>query len=701
MEENQQLTFNILTFTHPQPTYTFHFSDTEQAGLHRVHKYLVPDEVVVHFGEQEHYYTSFDQPFEGSLSVTKDSKPTYKDIIDESGDKRQVAEKNTCFTKSVLKRYYNRRIKEYFRNEGHLVKPNFVEDIEVWLPAFTSAPSDPYDHFEKYTLRVQFATVTDQPELLLTYAGKSRVFKLSVADLLADVSVEAFKWVIYNNNLYKYEELPDEARRRLEQVYPVWNFILRNELQQNTEAPERGNRYTKFKTKLQDFVRDHISPNGFKEIVPITTETFIKVKPSRIGQVSANSNQLLFGENNRDIVPYNGMKAHGPLEISPYTKIQFFYIMHKEDVQLAKKIDRFFRGQEQGFRGLTKFCKTPYNTVKNFSIVFEDKTNPLPEIEAALRSRSFDKSTGYIAIYVSPINKYVSDLDQRKVYYQVKELLLKFDITCQALEAEKIRLDNDYFYSLPNIAIAILSKLGGTPWRLDSKLKNELIIGVGAFKHLDVNTQYIGSAFSFKNDGKFTRFECFRNNQTDELAGSILRAVKEYVSYNAGINRLIIHFYKNMSQEELRPIEEGIKELEFNFPVFVVTINKTESHDIVAFDNSWQHLMPKSGTFINIGYNRYLLFNNTRYANGHKSSDGYPFPVKLKIDCTDPEQVKDIKVVSQLIDQVYQFSRMYWKSVRQQNLPVTIKYPEMVAEMFPYFTGNEIPEFGKDNLWFL
>jgi hypothetical protein len=26
---------------------------------------------------------------------------------------------------------------------------------------------------------------------------------------------------------------------------------------------------------------------------------------------------------------------------------------------------------------------------------------------------------------------------------------------------------------------------------------------------------------------------------------------------------------------------------------------------------------------------------------------------------------------------------------------------EMVAEIFPHFEGNEIPDFGKDNLWFL
>lgn len=97
-----------------------------------------------------------------------------------------------------------------------------------------------------------------------------------------------------------------------------------------------------------------------------------------------------------------------------------------------------------------------------------------------------------------------------------------------------------------------------------------------------------------------------------------------------------------------------------------------------------------------------MLFNSTRYATSlPKPKDGYPFPVKLKIDCTDKEELKDTKVIKNLIEQVYQFSRMYWKSVRQQNLPVTIKYPEMVAQIAPHFQSNDIPEYGKTNLWFL
>ena len=80
---------------------------------------------------------------------------------------------------------------------------------------------------------------------------------------------------------------------------------------------------------------------------------------------------------------------------------------------------------------------------------------------------------------------------------------------------------------------------------------------------------------------------------------------------------------------------------------------------------------------------------------------GFPFPIKLKIDCSDKNQLQEPLTIKGLIDQVYQFSRIYWKSVKQQNLPITIKYPEMVAQIAPHFDGDDIPQFGKDNLWFL
>jgi hypothetical protein len=217
-----------------------------------------------------------------------------------------------------------------------------------------------------------------------------------------------------------------------------------------------------------------------------------------------------------------------------------------------------------------------------------------------------------------------------------------------------------------------------------------------------LDVQYIGSAFSFNNNGSFNRFEYFMKDELDILAGSISNQIREYVAVNNAPDRLIIHFYKTMSDEELQPILHALENLGLSIPVFIITINKTLSKDLVAFDESLAGLMPQSGTYISLANNKYLLFNNTRYSEEViKSTEGWHFPIKLKIDCTDKKQLKEVRIINDLIEQVYQFSRMYWKSVSHQNLPVTIKYPEMVAQIAPHFEGNDIPHFGKDNLWFL
>jgi hypothetical protein len=112
--------------------------------------------------------------------------------------------------------------------------------------------------------------------------------------------------------------------------------------------------------------------------------------------------------------------------------------------------------------------------------------------------------------------------------------------------------------------------------------------------------------------------------------------------------------------------------------------------------------MPLSGTILQIGKRDYLLCNNTRYAaNSPVRNKEYHFPIKLHISSTHPEVFDDIAVVKDLMDQVYQFSRMYWKSISQQSLPVTTLYPEMVAEMYPHFENEHLSDFGKNNLWFL
>ena len=410
---------------------------------------------------------------------------------------------------------------------------------------------------------------------------------------------------------------------------------------------------------------------------------------------------MQFGQNKTHIMPYYGLGDGGPYELSPHNNIKFIFIFHNADKDFANTVFKWFEGKMPGFKGLKNYIKLNYNIDKENSIIFENLNNPIEEIREQLTAKTFDDNVRYLAVYLSPISKAELDEEKHKIYFQVKEELLNYRITSQVIDRDKIN-NSAFQYYLPNIAIAILAKLNGVPWRLQRTLSNELIVGVGAFKSNEIGSRFIGSAFCFSNNGHFKGFECHPATDTFLLAGDISKAVRKFKNDNENVKRLIIHFYKSMSRAELEPIEKELKTLDLDIPIIIVSINKTESRDFVVFDTSSTHTMPISGTFIKTGWNEYLLCNNTRYGlSASEKIESYPFPIKLKITSTDNTILDDYSTTKSIVDQVYQFSRMYWKSVKQQNIPVTILYPEMVAEILPFFDDKKITAFGKENLWFL
>lgn len=78
----------------------------------------------------------------------------------------------------------------------------------------------------KFSLKVQFATVSKYPELLVSYDGTSKVLKQSVAELIQEVSPACFKWVLHNKQLEKWEWLSEEDVPDYSTYYPVLNKKL-------------------------------------------------------------------------------------------------------------------------------------------------------------------------------------------------------------------------------------------------------------------------------------------------------------------------------------------------------------------------------------------------------------------------------------------------------------------------------------------
>jgi len=82
--------------------------------------------------------------------------------------------------------------------------------------------------------------------------------------------------------------------------------------------------------------------------------------------------------------------------------------------------------------------------------------------------------------------------------------------------------------------------------------------------------------------------------------------------------------------------------------------------------------------------------------------DDFPYPLKVSISKTNLANL-DEDTIKELIDQVYQFSRVYWRSVKQRAMPVSILYSEKIARMAAEFPDQVIPktEISRRTLWFL
>ncbi len=688
---NTNLYFNILTFCYPKTPITLYFSEEKKGECFKINSYIFPNNLENIFPDYtkkglSKIYTTFnkaDKSFTG-LEIDFNSKNVH-----------------------LYKRYLNNKIEQFFKDREEIITTrNFVGDIQVWIKN-NKLLNDKFNNYYKFTLKIQFNKVSKFPELIIAFDGQSKVLKMSVTDILEDVPLRLLKKVIFNSSIIKYQKIDQDSYQKinLSETHPILNRDLSNALNIKTSPIRVENKYIKYKDLIDSFTNNYLLKDEFKKIIPINIEGYLPVPLKNMGKVDDSCNDLVF-KNGNGRVPKLDFSRKKPLKKPKHRNIELFYIYHESHTQECQKLHKYFlRGTEKYFTGLESFAGIPYHPNMKIAIKYYNDSNPLPEIIEKLQSLSFDYDTTYVAIYISPIDKYTQDKQKRNIYYRVKEELLKRKIISQTIDYGNLKLKIDsYHFELNNISLALLAKLQGVPWKLKTSDSRDLIIGIGAFKNIEENINYTASAFSFHNNGTFNEFTSFSKSNTQLLSGAICNAISEFHAVENNPDKVVIHFYKEMSKKEIDPIIDKMNKLELGCPLYIVNINKTDSEDIIAFDTGWHgKLMPKSGTFIKIGWNQYLLFNNSRYSNDIKYPYGesYSFPIKLSISSPTEGALDDVKTNKLLIEQVYQFSRLYWKSLRQQNVPVTIKYPEMLAEIAPNFKGTDMPSYGKDKLWFL
>lgn len=615
-------------------------------------------------------------PFEGSSSVLVSKEKHLKAI-------REVIKK-TIYSK--------------LKADGFLVSYDFLGDI-VCLEKQSSTRNQGMYLYKKTILRIippreQFASQRKGWSILLKYEGEAEVY--ASKQLSLKLSENLLNLVVCDGEVKKYRWLSNDQKLAGD-FYPVLNRQISLSKGISANYRRETNKYLKHFTESSNFYEKYLSEKVFG-FFSILKGGFQLVGESNVTYPESDLNLLRFGEEKTHFNPYSGLKEHGPNKFTDIQNIKFIFVFHADDREYANKLYSYLTKGFKGFPGLQQFVGIPLNLDKEKSITFTNAENPVDEIRRKLNEINFQDGNHYFSFYISRVKKDELDQGKRDFYYQIKKSLLEKNIGSQAIFRDNIT--NPYFnYYLPNISIALLAKLGGVPWRLSRPIKHDLVVGVGAFR--TVGETYLGTAAAFKNDGTFCNFDAQKVEGTTSLVTFIKDALNSASSMEHDLKRLVIHFYKDMSEKEEKAIIEALATQGINLPYVVLSI--TTDSDYIPYDLSFNGKMPVSGTCVKLRNGHYVLCNNTRYSNsvGVKIDD-FPLPINIKISKTNDDRISE-EDERLLIDQVYQFSRMYWRSIKQKGVPVTVLYSQKFAEFSSHTEGLEQlnNDTVKRSLWFL
>lgn len=681
-KELSEFRYNILPVKFSTDPSVIYFKESGSDSDHRISIGKLPDFIRSHFktgtNGPDRLYMCF-QPESATVSFTL----------------------NLTDYPNIARAYYTYRIRNYFASvTGAIIQSNFLQDSCFWFlnPALSTGE---YHVYKKILVRLQYSKSDSQPTLLLAYSGMARVLKTNFSAL--NGSRELFEAltgkVVFRNEVYTLSKLPESAKYHPEEIYPVLNSRLSASLKIMMPYKPVKNKHEVMVEEIKSFMRIYLNNDQFKALLA-HDGVFRSVKPADQMNILKNSNRLVFGENQCSENIIQGMKDFGPCKFPDARKIVYFFIYSYRDLDPIEKIYKYFKENSQVSNRLNQFISMPFFPDKNMNIVFDPATDTVESIIEKVSGFRLETGNLYYAFYISQFGSQESDLKKWTLYHEIKEILLERGIPIQVLDRNKL-LHGNINYFIPNIAIAMIGKLGGIPWRLNKPLNNELIVGFGAFRSDKFNIRYVGASFCFRNDGVFQKFDCFRASDTVSLAGMVEEALIGYSKINNSITRIVIHFYKELNKTESWQLEKVLRNLNLNVPVFIVSVNKTRSQDTIAFLSNSAVSMPVSGSIFQYGHSSYLLYINDRKSYDQKSIGSMPAPLKIKLSSSDPEMLKDRKVVISLMQQVYDFCFMYWRSCRHSTLPVTMAYPEMVAGMVPWFKSKQIPLAANGKLWFL
>jgi len=286
-------------------------------------------------------------------------------------------------------------------------------------------------------------------------------------------------------------------------------------------------------------------------------------------------------------------------------------------------------------------------------------------------------------------------------YFLTKGIFLTQQIPTQEFRSEIMGIqDPQLQFVLNNMALATYAKMGGIPWLLKASptIAHELVFGLGS-AHLRSSRfggvkRLVGITTVFSGDGKYRLSNISKAAEMQNYGAVLLDSLREtVVRIRTEMNwqpndhvRLIFHGFKPVRDVEADAVKVAMSELG-DFDLDYAFLHVAEHHPFLIFDHAQKGVFdyetkkskgilgPTRGLFMHLSP-RETLLTLVGPTEVKTANQGLPSPVLLRLHPSST-----FSDMTYLTRQVFLFACHSWRSFFPSELPVTIKYSDLIAKL--------------------
>lgn len=584
----------------------------------------------------------------------------------------------------LLKHYYQRQLEDALKTVSDVMMSDFVGRFKIFLKS-KSIKEEDIIVYKSFAIEVQVPGFGKTPRLLISYDGEMIQSHKSVMDIPA-ASINYVNRVVYRGRVYVYNSLSQLRSIRNEEVFPILNRNLKQALNVSYRTPKPLNRLDNYINAITEVLNILKGNKEFESQFPYVRKnaTFLNVSHNEMGIINPKNREIRFGGDGiskQDRQFSNEFKGNGAYRRPPLSHLNIVGV-----AEVGRGENRWSI-LKNNLLGLKSFLNMPVNCYE--ACITFDRSLNVPA-DRQIRQKILElRAKGvnvHVAFCISPYNRVEQNEQNRQLYYEIKKAFREVNLPSSCIWIDNVTNPN-FKYFLPNLSAKVIARTGGIPWISANGTNDSLVIGINAYRNRKRLKPYIATACAYSEmEGRFL-FDAHEQTDIRLLTSSILKMVERFTGESEGYERIVIHFYKQLSFEERNEILDALNALKTPVKLYIVMINKLQSTESIFWDSRNYNRLPVMGTYVRQHDGTYLLALNQRTSKRQEKVSSYPFPMKIRVWSVTDERINE-KEEKALLAQIVRYSNLNWRSITPSTQPVTVTFPARLAKLAAHTPGG-------------